>query len=413
MAAQFDLWEKDPFFSVAEEVQESADRMESAFRTWIHAATDVSGGWDSGALSRDLRAALGTTKWQLEEFQRAVRSTYRNGGMDETEDRHRQFIRAMEEQVALVENSLKEKTVSDGGLLMDSWVRLDEGERDELALFLSGPSMPRDVVYDTVVDVDEKMADVRLELGYLSNMCEHSGSSLMEGKDGKSLGHRRTASASPEIGSWKIVVDEKGFVENSSNGQVELVTPRRVPSFSALIGSMGTLPILKLPINGFRKWKAADYHQKDDISLLRPPQSLKGMAASWERSKSSLDGYDDCYDKQLNSWLGAIHRLLQRSLYLVRYSRPVQVALWVFLLLLSVGSFVIHCIMALESGALCSICCASHLNQETEKLFGFHLQSGPGWTILRAGFTLFIPEALQICSFSLNGARPAGGRTSM
>lgn len=31
MASQFDRWEKDPFFSAAEEVQESADRYKNFF----------------------------------------------------------------------------------------------------------------------------------------------------------------------------------------------------------------------------------------------------------------------------------------------------------------------------------------------------------------------------------------------
>ncbi|KAF0922022.1 hypothetical protein E2562_023982 [Oryza meyeriana var. granulata] len=35
MATSFDRWEKDPFFPAAEEVQESADRMESVYRIWV------------------------------------------------------------------------------------------------------------------------------------------------------------------------------------------------------------------------------------------------------------------------------------------------------------------------------------------------------------------------------------------
>ena len=40
-------------------------RMESTFRTWIHAKKDVSGTWNFEELRRDLRTALGTTKWQV------------------------------------------------------------------------------------------------------------------------------------------------------------------------------------------------------------------------------------------------------------------------------------------------------------------------------------------------------------
>ncbi|KAL6995411.1 hypothetical protein U1Q18_005548, partial [Sarracenia purpurea var. burkii] len=64
MASHFDRWEKDPFFSAAEEVQESADRMESTYRTWIYSMKESSSMWNSEELRRDLLTALGTTKWQ-------------------------------------------------------------------------------------------------------------------------------------------------------------------------------------------------------------------------------------------------------------------------------------------------------------------------------------------------------------
>ena len=80
----FDLWQKDVFFSAAEEVQKSADmyvyvlcyygvrlsfaykqliliftlfRMESAYRLWIREKKDD--------IFKELQAALGTAKWQV------------------------------------------------------------------------------------------------------------------------------------------------------------------------------------------------------------------------------------------------------------------------------------------------------------------------------------------------------------
>ncbi|KAL3351634.1 hypothetical protein AABB24_019953 [Solanum stoloniferum] len=93
MGSYFDRWEKDPFFSAAEEVQESADRMESTYRTWIHALKDTSGRWNSNELCRDLRTTLGTAKWQLEEFDRAVSSSYNNTSTDDAKERHDQIQR--------------------------------------------------------------------------------------------------------------------------------------------------------------------------------------------------------------------------------------------------------------------------------------------------------------------------------
>ncbi|XP_042509643.1 uncharacterized protein LOC122085223 isoform X2 [Macadamia integrifolia] len=144
MASNFDRWEKDPFFSAAEEVQESADRMESVYRTWIHESKDASSICDVDELRRDLRTSLGTAKWQLDEFERAVGSSY-VGSSSSAKDgraRHRQFIVAIEDKISTVENSLKESVVAEGKSTLP-WVRLDEGERDELALFLSGPSVGR------------------------------------------------------------------------------------------------------------------------------------------------------------------------------------------------------------------------------------------------------------------------------
>lgn len=40
-------------------------RMESSYRTWIHAIKDTSGSWNLEELRRDLQTNLGTTKWQV------------------------------------------------------------------------------------------------------------------------------------------------------------------------------------------------------------------------------------------------------------------------------------------------------------------------------------------------------------
>jgi len=64
VANSFDLWRKDAFFSAAEEVQESADIMESVYRTWVRERREGLGSEDSDELRRELQTALGTAKWQ-------------------------------------------------------------------------------------------------------------------------------------------------------------------------------------------------------------------------------------------------------------------------------------------------------------------------------------------------------------
>ncbi|KAG6411804.1 hypothetical protein SASPL_129888 [Salvia splendens] len=111
VANSFDLWQKDTFFSAAEEVQQSADIMESSYRTWLRARTEGCQQEDLDELSRELQMALSTAKWQLEEFEKAVCMSHRS---------HRDDITVREGKKEL------------------HWVDLDEEECDDLALFLSG-----------------------------------------------------------------------------------------------------------------------------------------------------------------------------------------------------------------------------------------------------------------------------------
>ncbi|CAM8927943.1 unnamed protein product [Rhodiola kirilowii] len=66
----FDLWQKDGFFSAAEEVQQSADIMESAYRLREKERSKGLARDDLDELCRELQTALGTAKWQL----RAIKS---------------------------------------------------------------------------------------------------------------------------------------------------------------------------------------------------------------------------------------------------------------------------------------------------------------------------------------------------
>ncbi|CAI9761083.1 unnamed protein product [Fraxinus pennsylvanica] len=137
VADSFDLWQKDTFFSAAEEVQQSADIMESAYRTWLRAKKEGMTAQNLDELSRELQMALGTAKWQLEEFERAVRLSYRIHAAEVTKTRHRQFVSVIEDQISRVEAALKESYNVDRNQHF-SWVNLNEEERDDLALFLSG-----------------------------------------------------------------------------------------------------------------------------------------------------------------------------------------------------------------------------------------------------------------------------------
>ena len=73
----------------------------------------------------------------MEEFEKAVRLSYRHLGDDNTSTRHRQFISAIESQISHVEAALRASYAEEGRPPL-RWVNLDEEERDDLAAFLSG-----------------------------------------------------------------------------------------------------------------------------------------------------------------------------------------------------------------------------------------------------------------------------------
>ncbi|KAL9238377.1 hypothetical protein vseg_012807 [Gypsophila vaccaria] len=139
VANTFDSWQRDSFFSAAEEVQHSADILESAFRTWFSAKRDGILSNDLEELRRELQTSLGTAKWQLEEFGKAVTSSYGNRSDQNSMARHQQFIVAIESQISRAEDALR-KSFNEGGKEQFRWVNLNEDERDDLAIFLSGVS---------------------------------------------------------------------------------------------------------------------------------------------------------------------------------------------------------------------------------------------------------------------------------
>ncbi|PNY08844.1 syntaxin-61 [Trifolium pratense] len=249
MASSFDRWEKDPFFNAAEEVQESADRMESTYRTWLHATKDSSSMWNPNELRRDLLTTLGTAKWQLEEFEREVKSSYsKNLGNDARRTRHQDFITAIDEKIKKVEHSLNESSPSDGKE-SKPWVCLDEEEKDELAFFLSG--MP---------------------LAAESNnpkLCDKNSVSPGVGEEKEvSRGIRRVASASADISSWKISVSDDPQQLSSSSGSSGAM--HKVPSLSGFFSSVESISKLKWPKNGYgyRKLKTVEHHKETDSAQI-------------------------------------------------------------------------------------------------------------------------------------------------
>ncbi|XP_020262020.1 uncharacterized protein LOC109838022 isoform X2 [Asparagus officinalis] len=150
MAESFSRWESDPLFCAAEVVQDSADRMESVYRSLLHeqklALDDPSDGKLFSSLQshrRDLTTALETTRWQLEDFEREVNFAALS---DESKSReiailkHKQFIRAIREQILQVEKSVQDSS-KEYPRSYPQWTNLDEQDKDMLTSFLSGSNL--------------------------------------------------------------------------------------------------------------------------------------------------------------------------------------------------------------------------------------------------------------------------------
>lgn len=344
MASHFERWEKDPFFPAAEEVQESADRMESTYRTLLHALKEPSA-WKTEELRRDLRTALGTAKWQLEEFERAVEHSYSKSFSDNAKTRHGEFISAMENQISKVERCLDESAVATGKPPRP-WVRLNEGESKELALFLSGSASygnekPAEVCFND--DQRQKQDVLEQSTPECSKNLSHPvGRGSVESHANKFSGHRRTASAGADLGALKIVVADDVSL-HSVDGKTEQ-PPRKIPSFSGFLNTLESASKLKWSKNGYRKLKLIDHRHEADIKLPETQHVSRGTNACYERSKSCLESGDDCYRKQLYGWYGAIQRQFQRSQYYVQYSRPTQMVLWALVLIFLFALVTVHVI---------------------------------------------------------------------
>nr|GEY35931.1 syntaxin/t-SNARE family protein [Tanacetum cinerariifolium] len=178
VANSFDLWQKDVFFSAAEEVQASADIMESAYRTWVRQKREGLRSVDLDELCRELQTALGTAKWQLDEFQRAVRMSCKNNVNDVRTKRHEQFVSAITSQISGVESALREYYSGEVRKPL-RWVNLDEEERDDFAMFLSGSSGSSKSTLDSDSDSKDSFKRDDVKLNYMTS-CNDTNDCIIE-----------------------------------------------------------------------------------------------------------------------------------------------------------------------------------------------------------------------------------------
>lgn len=333
VANSFDLWQKDVFFSAAEEVQNSADIMESVYRTWLRERKDGIESEDANELRRELQTALGTAKWQLDEFERAIRLSHGYRTKDNTTTRHKQFITAIEDQISRVETALKDSLTKEGNEPL-RWVNLDEEERDDLAVFLSGSSP----------GTSQSSKDESVEMmGSGKNVHLHSDNAQeKEMPEFKRKGFKEILTINKDS-KYVVELEAKEIpgTMDDTNGQAERLTGQRRTWSSPNFGA----------------WKIVIADQDDQRKTLESTTELenkgKGLKSSFRKPKggeqlptrggisSSLDFRVTSRLTQFRGWFGGIQRQSQ-SPRRMKFRSPLQVMLLAMLTIFLIVPFLFY-----------------------------------------------------------------------
>ncbi|GLJ54290.1 hypothetical protein SUGI_1164710 [Cryptomeria japonica] len=227
MTADFYQWEVDPFFAAAEDVQDSADRMESAHRTWLHDQslleadpTDTEVANSIEFRKRELLIAIGTAKWQLEDFERAIKAMASSVKLYTREDsysRHMRFIVAIQNQIAAIEQTLHDSTTNYGNESMRE-VNLNDQERDDFATFLSGGGSSTNSLKSSICrNASEKQIKGKIAIHIDLQEPEEMDELRL---DDRPLLHRETGQSKLQ-GARHSNIDGSCVLDNRANGFIE------------------------------------------------------------------------------------------------------------------------------------------------------------------------------------------------
>lgn len=202
---------------------------------------------------------------QLEELERAVRSNDDacSAGED-TRVRHDKFIVAIRSQISMVEDCLRQSNLELGETAV-AWIRLNDGERDELARFLSGPLQAEDVPKFSSfggVEVGNSTVDMNGEasIDCMKNFSSQSSESCRrETRDERLHGH--ASCATTDVGSWAIGIPDEG---EDTPGRLPDDRPnfvsRAIFSSAALSDALESTPRMSWLRNGLGNWRGRFQH---------------------------------------------------------------------------------------------------------------------------------------------------------
>lgn len=359
--SSFDQWKKDIFFSAAEEVQESADTMESVYRMWIRERNDhVLQSEISDELRRELHTCLGTAKWQLEEFEKAVSLSHQNYPSEDNRiTRHREFIVAIRNQICCIEKSMNDSLIAEGKEPL-RWFQLDEDERDEFETFLSSSSSAPKTLPETkdkYVNLEsvrrfKETVTIKNDAKYVVEVAAKDGSKNQDEmivQEENSSEQRRTWS-SPDNGAWKIVIADE------EDADKKLVEARREThnlssSLCRFLRSVETRVKFKWFGNSFQKPKSGEHIQSRQgfsnylgLKGINPfSQGINRFSdRGWSCSSSCKDDSKVTNAQQIVGRFGGLQRNMQGSQSTIQFGCSLRVTLFLLLTVFLIVPFVLH-----------------------------------------------------------------------
>lgn len=340
----FDQWQKDVFFSAAEEVQESSDVMESLYRLWMRECSDGCKSEVLDELRRELHTALSTAKWQLEEFERAVSLSHENCSEENTITRHKQFLAAIGDRISHVDKALSDSLIQDGKQPL-RWVQLDDEERDDLATFLSVvPKSLQKIKDDKDVNCDalrgfKETLTINKDANYVvqveANECfkVHEEACAQE----ELLNGQQRRLASSDLGAWKIVIADENVEKKTTEVMPETLS--RPSGFLGFPRSVESIVKLKLLRNSFPRIKSKEHFfwKQGLIGIKGVSRFAQGINRLNERGRHCLS---NC---AANSKVSNVHhRSLHSSQCHTPLGRSLRVALFFMMAILLIVPILLY-----------------------------------------------------------------------
>uniref|UniRef100_A0A7N0TGZ2 Syntaxin 6/10/61 N-terminal domain-containing protein n=2 Tax=Kalanchoe fedtschenkoi TaxID=63787 RepID=A0A7N0TGZ2_KALFE len=349
MASDLRGWETDPLFAAAEVVQDSADRMQTIYRLALHESSLIGGDHhDSNVVAslklhqRDLVTAIETTKWQLEDFEKAASLSIIRSKLRTREilvARYRQFVEAIREQICQIEKNLDYSSLRDS-IVDTSHVSLNTREEDNLALFLSGVmanpvnNYTKDsCIVEGFLDATDASCSLASTNEIVEERTEDTGNIIMKGaanfiQDSS----KRSKSSCAKNGDWDLEAFNSKCEISLRNKFKELIN--RMSIFFNFFGRLSSLYESRINRNSTRISKDEEQRHYPPLNIFQRTKSHHIHARKW--SASALIRFQVLYS-QLTT------RIIHSSNH--RYAcmrRPVQSMITLIVAALFFGVMVLH-----------------------------------------------------------------------